>query len=365
MANSYTPNYNFALPAPGDVNWHDEINGNLETIDSLIASLTGLLNAHKNDTNNPHQVTYDQTGAAPAQHQHVGSDIYGQVPQAANADTVDNVHLRVSAGLLEFSTDGRNYIVAGEMTKSAYDPDDDGSVEQADNSDTVDNIHFRVNGSLLEFSTDGSNYTVAGEMTKATYDPDSDGSVEQADNADTVDNKHAEDFVWKSNTSATGINVPSGQTIYFQTGGTTRAYVNDYGLVGAVYNSDLAEGFITVEPRLPEEGTVMVFTDDGRVMKAVNGGSFAGIVSYHPGLLLGMTHNWEEEYQKHKKVPLALVGQVYAKVDGGKKGVKPGDPLTVGKDGMLKKAKRNQEVVAKAMESVGRHEVRKIKVLIR
>ena len=36
MANTYTPNYNLAKPAKGDIDWDDELNGNFDTIDSAL-----------------------------------------------------------------------------------------------------------------------------------------------------------------------------------------------------------------------------------------------------------------------------------------------------------------------------------------
>jgi YD repeat-containing protein len=89
MPNTYTPNYNLAKPAAGDINWDDEINGNFDILDSTIKLLETLLSQHMSDTNNPHQVTHSQVGAAPASHIHSGAEIFGQVAQAANADRVD------------------------------------------------------------------------------------------------------------------------------------------------------------------------------------------------------------------------------------------------------------------------------------
>ena len=36
MANTYTPKYNLAKPAKGDIDWDDELNGNFDTIDSVL-----------------------------------------------------------------------------------------------------------------------------------------------------------------------------------------------------------------------------------------------------------------------------------------------------------------------------------------
>jgi len=414
MPNTYTTNYNLAKPAQGDVNWDDEINGNFDILDAIIADLEQILENHLTDNNNPHQVTYAQVGAAPASHLHQGSDIVGQVAQAANADRVDNIHLRTEDNLLYFSTDNINWIVAGEMTKAVYDQDNDGVV---DNADRTDGIHFRVQNNVLEFSTDGVSWLVAGEMTKAVYDANNNGVVDNAEqvggyspsttatantvavrdsngdltarvlkssvatgtapiqvsstttctnlNADMVDGQHASAFLLLDNTSSVSINVPSGQTINFQTGGTTRAYVNDYGLVGAVYNSDIAEGFVVSTDTMPEDGDIMVIHRDGTINTLRGKGTYLGIVSYRPGILLGMTHNWQREFEENRKVPIAIMGQVRTNVSGGWFGVKPGDYLTVGKDNTLRKRRFFWErVVAIALEPVPKGKKERIKVLL-
>jgi len=415
VPNTYTPNYNLAKPSQGDVLWDDEINGNFDIIDQALHQVTIFLESHTTNTDNPHNTTYDQVGAAPASHTHQGSDIIGQVAYAANADRTDNIHLKTENNLLYFSTDNINWIVAGEMTKAVYDTNNDGIV---DNADRVDDIHFRIQNNLLQFSTDNTTWIVAGDMTKAVYDTNNDGIVDNADrvdgydaaiasnpntvavrngngdlsarvfgstappgtppitvasttvctnlNADMVDGYHANSLVLLNNPSSITINVPHGNTINFSTGGTTRAYVNDYGLVGAVYNSDIAEGFVTSETQQPEEGDIMVFDRDGRVKKFQKTGRFVGVVSYRPGLLLGMTHNWQEEFEKNKKVPVALLGQVQTNVYGGWMGVKPGDPLTLGKNNTLRKKLFFWEpTVSIALESVPKRTKRKIRVLLR
>jgi hypothetical protein len=414
VPNTYTPNYNLAKPSQGDVQWDDEINGNFDIIDQVLHQVTISLESHTTNTDNPHNTTYDQVGAAPASHTHQGSDILGQVAYAANADRTDNIHLKTENNLLYFSTDNINWIVAGEMTKAVYDTNNDGIV---DNADQVDGIHFRIQNNLLQFSTNNTTWIVAGEMTKAVYDANNNGIVDNAEkvggydaaiasnpntvavrnsngdlsarvfgstappgtppitvasttvctnlNADMVDSKHASDFLLLNNTSSVNINVPSGQTINFQTGGTTRAYVNDYGLVGAVYNADIAEGFYTDEEQLPAEGTVMTINKHGRAVVAKKGSRFLGIVSYHPGLLLGMSHNWEVEFERNRKIPIALVGQVRVVVNGGRSGVSPGDWLSTDDNGSLRKASWFSEKVAIALESVPPKRKEIIKVLIR
>lgn len=40
MASSYTTNYNLAKPAHGDINWHIPINGNFDTIDTTMKTIS-------------------------------------------------------------------------------------------------------------------------------------------------------------------------------------------------------------------------------------------------------------------------------------------------------------------------------------
>ena len=51
MANSYTSNLNLAKPAEGDVDWDDEINGDLDTLDTVIGAEHNSDGTHKNTVN--------------------------------------------------------------------------------------------------------------------------------------------------------------------------------------------------------------------------------------------------------------------------------------------------------------------------
>jgi len=67
------------------------------------------LDAHKNNTSNPHQVTASQVGAAPTTHTHSGGDITSAVSEAENATTVNDIYFRITEGVLEYSLDGTTY----------------------------------------------------------------------------------------------------------------------------------------------------------------------------------------------------------------------------------------------------------------
>lgn len=66
----------------GKTNWYDTPSKTLED-----------LNAHINNTNNPHNTTYSQVGAAPASHTHTPSQISPQgAGSGLDADLVDGLH---------------------------------------------------------------------------------------------------------------------------------------------------------------------------------------------------------------------------------------------------------------------------------
>ena len=140
MSFTYTPNYNLAKPAENTYDWGDEINANFDTIDAALKALSDALTNHTNRIDNPHQVTYVQTGAASAVHTHPGSDITSPVLEAVQADKVDNFHFRVQDNTLQYSEDGYNWstLGPGDMLKAVYDVDDDGIVDNAKRLDGYD-----------------------------------------------------------------------------------------------------------------------------------------------------------------------------------------------------------------------------------
>jgi hypothetical protein len=86
---TYTPNYNLYLPSEGETYWDDKLNNNFTIIDSTLHSLQVQINSHELRTDNPHQVTYEQVGAAPASHTH--NDKADKVPgtTAGNLASLD------------------------------------------------------------------------------------------------------------------------------------------------------------------------------------------------------------------------------------------------------------------------------------
>ncbi|MCS7242113.1 hypothetical protein, partial [Candidatus Caldatribacterium sp.] len=65
---TYTPNYNLYLPDEGELDWDEELNANFSILDTIIHNLQVQLNDHTADHQNPHRVTWQQTGALPQAH---------------------------------------------------------------------------------------------------------------------------------------------------------------------------------------------------------------------------------------------------------------------------------------------------------
>jgi hypothetical protein len=92
--------------------------------------------------------------------------------------------------------------------------------------------------------------------------------------------------------------------------------------------SDCAEDFDIATLAAVEPGTVMVFTDTGALEPSENAydkkvaGVISGAGDYRPGLVLG------RDGQSQNRMPLALVGKVYCKVDAQYGPIQVGDMLT-------------------------------------
>jgi hypothetical protein len=373
MPNTYTLNYSLPKPSKSDMDWDDEWQEALDDIDSLIKAVNDALATHQNTTNNPHSVTFLQLTDTPSSYAGLANRVVVVNSTATGLTTVTRVPDSDKLGGYSPGTEANNILKLDAEGKVPL-----GNIPTlltGKNADLVDSLHFKTENGLLYFSPDGSNWTIAGEMTKAEYDSDDDGKVDVAEyadaagNADTVDGKHDSDIVLKENTTGTYINVPTGKTVSFKVNNTITAYVNNYGLVGSVYNSDFAEGFITSEIVKPDNGTVMIFDPQSGKVKVCNKRNsqrFAGVVSYTPGHLLGMTDDYEEEFYKNHKIPLALVGQVYVRVKNNSfSAIKPGDALMTSHDGGLTKCSWFGHKVATAMEFVPAKSIKLIKVLLK
>jgi hypothetical protein len=99
-----------------------------------------------------------------------------------------------------------------------------------------------------------------------------------------------------------------------------------YAKVDVVLGSDCAEDFDVSEE--VEPGTVMVLTENGALQPSQSpydkkvAGILSGAGNYRPGLILG------RDSSSRERMPLALVGKVYCKVDAGYSAIEVGDLLT-------------------------------------
>jgi len=93
-------------------------------------------------------------------------------------------------------------------------------------------------------------------------------------------------------------------------------------------NADCAEDFDVLEAEQIEPGTVMVLTEEGALRPSSEGydKKVAGVISgggdYKPGIVL------DKQSSQDHRLPVALLGKVYCKVDAEYAPVKVGDLLT-------------------------------------
>ena len=101
-----------------------------------------------------------------------------------------------------------------------------------------------------------------------------------------------------------------------------------YATVDVVLGSDCAEDFDISPSTGIEAGTVMVLSEDGSLRASQNpydkkvAGVISGAGDYKPGLILGRSH------PSSNRMPLALAGKVYCKVDARHAAIEIGDLLT-------------------------------------
>ena len=101
-----------------------------------------------------------------------------------------------------------------------------------------------------------------------------------------------------------------------------------HAITDVVLGSDCAEDFDVAPSTGIEPGTVMVLSENGALRASQNpydkkvAGVISGAGDYRPGLILGRSAS------PLKRMPLALVGKVYCKVDAQHAAIEIGDLLT-------------------------------------
>jgi hypothetical protein len=103
----------------------------------------------------------------------------------------------------------------------------------------------------------------------------------------------------------------------------------------SLVNADCAEEFDILPQHLVEPGTVMVLNENGNLEPSCQAydkkvaGVISGAGDYKPGLVLDkkqQQHQSEEEGKE--RIPIALMGKVYCKVDASLSPIEVGDLLT-------------------------------------
>jgi hypothetical protein len=97
-------------------------------------------------------------------------------------------------------------------------------------------------------------------------------------------------------------------------------------------NADCAEEFDILPQQLVEPGTVMVLNENGNLEPSFQAydkrvaGVISGAGDYKPGLVLDKKQQQSQEDKK--RIPIALMGKVYCKVDATLSPIEVGDLLT-------------------------------------
>ena len=133
-----------------------------------------------------------------------------------------------------------------------------------------------------------------------------------------------------------------GNTVYLATRGLAGDFSGDVAVSGNITvtgnvtvsgdvilpGADCAEEFDVAEAVAIEPGTVMVFDQDGALHQSQHAydkrvaGVISGAGEYRPGMIL------DRQQSRNNRVPVALVGKVYCKVDAQYSPVEIGDLLT-------------------------------------
>jgi hypothetical protein len=102
----------------------------------------------------------------------------------------------------------------------------------------------------------------------------------------------------------------------------------------SLVNADCAEEFDILPQQLVEPGTVMVLNEKGNLEPSCQAyekkvvGVISGAGNYKPGLVLGKQQQEHQSEEGKKRMPIALMGKVYCKVDASLSSIEVGDLLT-------------------------------------
>jgi hypothetical protein len=118
-------------------------------------------------------------------------------------------------------------------------------------------------------------------------------------------------------------------------GPTAGRFEGDVEVTGDIrlLNADCAEDFNVLDTENAEAGTVMVLTENGSVQSSYQeydkkvAGIISGASGYKPGIILDRQEPIKDS-DKNERLPVALMGKVYCKVDARHSSIEIGDLLT-------------------------------------
>ena len=178
-------------------------------------------------------------------------------------------------------------------------------------------------GPVATLTNTGGGQGAAASVDLNTFPPSSTGTYNPSSRIEAVDDgNYGNDIVFLSN-KAGGPNSGLVEQMRITSTGDIKV-IGDVLLTGA----DCAEHFDVAGGRPPEPGTVVVIDDGGalRESRVAYDKKVAGVVSgagdYRHGLVL------DKRSSDERRVPVALVGKVYCKVDAQQSPIDVGDLLT-------------------------------------
>jgi hypothetical protein len=141
----------------------------------------------------------------------------------------------------------------------------------------------------------------------------------------------------KTGSGVAGINKGEGPGVYGQ-GIIAGRFVGDVEVTGDIkllnpQSADFAEDFDILEENV-EPGTVMVLTEKGSLQSSYQeydkkvAGIISGAGGYSPAITLGKEEESDRKNRNKSRLPVALMGKVYCKVDARGSPIETGDLLT-------------------------------------
>lgn len=184
-----------------------------------------------------------------------------------------------------------------------------------------------ADGDLVLFASDGDNGTL--EQSTIHLDGQNSKVTFQASGQKRLQLDGSGGNIWLGGNGADGdlVLFPSGATDFND---LTQASIHLDGQTGDIIlqNADCAEDFDVAPSEKIDPGTVMVLDQEGalRTSREPYDKKVAGVISgagdYRPGIIL------DKKHAQRNRMPVALMGKVYCKVDAQYSAIEVGDLLT-------------------------------------